>query len=211
MKIGILPSINDNQVALNLKYLEYAQQFGEPIIITLNKQVDEIDWLWASGGADVDPTMFGYDNYASAKVQRTMDKFQSACIDLAVARQIPIFGICRGFQLLAYKFIVGGDVYISQHIAGHNQMDLSLHRDDKFHSVRERGGALMFVNSMHHQGLVVPSTALKAEEWITHYTHHKKGELLVEGFDFIQDGTRIQGVQWHPEELMEEYPFERPV
>jgi putative glutamine amidotransferase len=114
----------------------------------------------------------------------------------AVDSQVPVFGICRGQQVI--NVALGGTLL--QHVEGHDQHGRPRHElahevvvepDSELRSVVP--GGVLEVNSLHHQAVKVPAPALR----VTARSH----DGVVEGME-SRDGL-IVAVQCHPEELVE--------
>jgi putative glutamine amidotransferase len=110
----------------------------------------------------------------------------------ALARDVPVLGVCRGFQLLNVAF----DGTLVQDIAGHRSTDHVTHRvtpakDSRL--AKACGEQELVVNSRHHQA--VTSKELGGSLRPTAFV----GELI-EAFE--SDRHRwVVGVQWHPERV----------
>jgi len=144
-----------------------------------------------SGGADVSPKLYGEEN-KSSYCDEYRDKFEFEVIKDAVHKNIPIFGICRGIQILNVFF--GGtlhqeiqDIQTSPHSGGH---DLTYFKTSHFADGYSK------VNSMHHQGI----------------------KQLADGFDLIASyggipeiiahkKYSITAVQFHPECMSTSFIF----
>ena len=170
-RVGIPASFTGDNTKFfnNQAYFEYVKEAGyEGVMITpQNKDtiLPTIDGILLPGGADIDPMMFGISNYASKNCNPEMDFFWIGCLEYAQQREIPVFGICRGFQLLAYMALCdsnwNGFGYY-QHI----ESPQSIHRDFPGHMIWPTKYAFEFgqdinkiggfaVNSLHHQALVL--------------------------------------------------------
>jgi putative glutamine amidotransferase len=115
----------------------------------------------------------------------------------AIARDLPVLGICRGFQVLNIAY--GGD--LNQHVG--DEYDPAPHRPQLGtfgrHDVEIRGGKLREIlgerateiHSHHHQGLGRVGEGLVVTAVAP--------DGLVEG---VEDPSRAfcLGVLWHPEE-----------
>jgi putative glutamine amidotransferase len=163
--------------------------------------LEAIDGLVVTGGGfDVDPALFGAESrHPSVKTKDRRTAFELAAALGALARDMPVLGICGGQQLL--NVALGGTLI--QHIPD-EVVDCLAHRqpnprNEPGHTVRIVAGTLLrrvadadtlAVNSAHHQavkeagpGLVVNAVA---------------DDGVVEG---IEDPRRrfCLGLQWHPE------------
>ena len=137
-----------------------------------------------------------------------------------------VFGICRGFQLIAREFLRSFelheniDVSFWQHISGHSLAnDRSIKRGTPSHSIIIKPKELyginkenvrIFVNSMHHQGVVSSTNTVQKVDDLNYINitgiaklqNQKNNDVvLVEAADFYINGSVARGVQWHPEEL----------
>jgi putative glutamine amidotransferase len=176
---------------------------GLPVELTRDADVEGIierlDGLVLSGGADVDPALYGQapdENLQSLEQDR--DEWEMALFRAARDRDMPILAICRGFQLVNVAF--GGTLV--QHVeldegSGHPQWEVDGHTPTHQVNVEPNtiAGSLFppqwAVNSLHHQtvehvgqGLTVSATA---------------PDGVVEAFE-TSDGDLL-AVQWHPELL----------
>ncbi len=132
----------------------------------------------------------------------------------AVSLEVPVFGICRGFQEMNVAY--GGTLHQKLHeVAGH--LD---HRDDESqplevqygpaHDVTlEPGGVLrglagddrIRVNSLHSQGIDRLGAALAVEA--------RAPDGVVEAFRVRAAASFALAVQWHPEWQVMSNPFSR--
>src|SRR5690348_12051523 len=69
--------------------------------IGVEEALDGVDGLVLSGGGDVDPSRYGEPPHpAISEVEPERDAFEIGLIAAARRRDLPIFGICRGVQIL---------------------------------------------------------------------------------------------------------------
>src|SRR5690554_5148223 len=72
--------------------------------------IKQLDGLLLSGGQDVHPRFFNEAPHAAiGRVNPYRDEMELALCRQAVQAGIPVFGICRGMQLL--NIALGGDIY----------------------------------------------------------------------------------------------------
>src|SRR2546423_14127845 len=60
----------------------------------------DVDGLCLSGGGDIESARYGEANIACADVDTDRDALEIAIAKAAIERDIPVLGICRGFQIL---------------------------------------------------------------------------------------------------------------
>lgn len=163
--------------------------------------LQEIDGLIVTGGAfDVDPALFGAQvKHSSVVTKARRTQFEWDITKGALARNIPILGICGGQQLL--NVVLGGTLI--QHIPEEQPSDIAHEqpnpRNEPGHKVKlEQGTRLahicgaqdLLVNSAHHQAVKDVGPGIKINAYAE--------DGVIEG---IEDPNRpfCIGVQWHPE------------
>lgn len=161
-KIGIpISKLGENSVGLTLSYLEYASQFGEPILLLPDSSFrPDLDLLLLQGGADCDPSRFGeFPGYFTGKPDLHKEYFDRIMLPQYIANNTAILGVCRGAQSL--NIALGGkliqhmshetnkpeDPYKSVHNIKLNIIDFWNHNEFS-PQVRNFG-----VNSRHHQAI----------------------------------------------------------
>ena len=181
---------------------------GVPLIIpfTTNKEViisqaQLIDGLILSGGHDISP--YNYGQEPSQKLGETFperDTYEMILLEESKKRDIPILGICRGFQLI--NVAAGGTLYqdlslIPGNILKHNQVSNPTLKTHKI-EIKENSfissifGKETMVNSFHHQAIDKVAddfiVVARASDGVVEAIEHKTYKFLV-------------AVQWHPEML----------
>lgn len=163
--------------------------------------------LLVPGGEDVTPALYGEDPLRQVTfMNEEKDRMELALIRGAVDRGMPVFGICRGIQLLNVCF--GGTLYQdlpAQYpgVLGHAQ-DMAI-RGQLTHRVtlepdslleKLLGGEPLSVNSYHHQAVRTPAPGFTVTA--------RAADGVIEG---VEDPERnLYAVQWHPEDLVESHP-----
>lgn len=164
--------------------------------------LDHLDGIIFSGGGDVHPKYFG-ETLNGAEVESIdllRDELELHLGQHALRQDLPIFGICRGCQVL--NVAAGGKMV--QHLDGHRP-----HADGatRFHPVQFTGGSrlqeivgatTLVTNSFHHQGLdratlaplFTPVGVAADDPW------------LVEAYE-SPTHRWVVGIQWHPERIFE--------
>ncbi len=214
-KIGVTISsdeIRDRTKELNLKeaYFSAIQRAGgEPVAFPMDTPDEQLPGVIASlkgvllsGGGDIDPVLF--DGQAHPKVygiDAVRDHVEIELARYCADHKIPLFGICRGLQVI--NVALGGTLYtdIADQLPGALKHPCypDYARDYLAHSVMIKvstrltaitGQSQMKVNSMHHQGIkdLAPELTLTA----------MAPDGLVEGVELMFHPFYL-GVQWHPE------------
>lgn len=160
------------------------------------RMVEGLDGLLIAGGADVDPDCYGQEPHpASGPFDSARDTFEAALLHQAVQRGLPVFGICRGMQLL--NVVLHGT--LSQHLPdrvgshAHNpvQGQFALHPITIAADSRlgEALGSRLEVPTYHHQAVDVVAPGLRPVGWADDGT-----------VEALEDAHgRLLAVQWHPE------------
>ena len=68
-----------------------------------------VDGVVITGGHDVDPVLYAAAPEVTPKYDPARDRLESAVIDAALERGLPLLGICRGAQLLNVR--LGGSLF----------------------------------------------------------------------------------------------------
>jgi putative glutamine amidotransferase len=167
--------------------------------------LDRIDALVVTGGAfDVDPALYGdSERHATINLKESRTSSELALVRGALARDMPVLGICGGEQLLIVA--LGGSLmqHIPDSVPDALQHEQPNPRDEPGHAVaivpgtllhRVVGATTMQVNSAHHQAV------LNAGRWATVNATAPDG--VIEGVEDARYGFCL-GVQWHPEFLID--------
>jgi putative glutamine amidotransferase len=185
---------------------------GLPVIVPLDlgrerlhALLARLDGLLLAGGGDVDPARYGAGQHPSVRgVSAERDETELRLARWAAEEDRPVFGICRGAQVL--NVALGGSLHcdISEHPgAMRHTYYPGLPYDLRPHSVKidedtrlaaAMGEPIVAVNSLHHQACRELGRGLRA------VAHAPDG--VIEAIEL--DGHRFAlGVQWHPECLPE--------
>lgn len=168
--------------------------------------VQLIDGLMLPGGPDVDPTFYGEEPHP--KIGMTLyqkDRFEIALIKAALAADKPIFGICRGIQIM--NVAMDGTLYQdleSQYPELKIQHPQATLGQFATHHVELTAGSKLAklygrstikVNSRHHQAVKAVGKGLKVTAVAP--------DGVVEGMEST-DTDLFLGVQWHPENMWQQ-------
>lgn len=161
-------------------------------------------------GKDIDPTYYPHTAESLRWVRSTSperDEIELKLLELALAQRIPIFGICRGSQLL--NIACGGDLYTDVHNDRPERSVMHIDYDD-YHNYRHgvnlvEGGRLarlygqasIPVNSYHHQSVKTLAPRFEplayAEDGVLEAFHDPTADFVL-------------GLQFHPERMQSEHP-----
>lgn len=183
-----------------------------PQLPAIDQLAELLDGLLLSGGADMDPARYGDDTVHGETygVDEERDAFELAIFDAMLERDKPVFGICRGIQVL--NVALGGTLIqdiASEHPGateiGHRQYERKLADSDIGHHVSATGDQLfpifengsLGVNSFHHQAIRDLAPKLEAVAY--------SPDGLIEAVA-MSSNPAIFGVQWHPELMFERHP-----
>lgn len=169
--------LKNDVIGLYARYLDYFESNNLIVVfLTLNNYkylINSLSCLALIGGGDVNPKI--YNSLETLDYDYELDKLEFLLIKEALNRKLPIFGICRGLQILNTYF--GGTLkeIPSSHLGLHN--------------IKLKNDVVKSVNSFHH--LCVDTLA-------------SNFSILAKSNDFvieeIEDKKRmIFAIQYHPE------------
>jgi putative glutamine amidotransferase len=202
VKASFLPAIYVEGVTLagGIATLLPPQPVDEAIA---DRVLDGLDGLVITGGRDVDPSAYGQPAHPTTdEPARDRDAWEFALLRRALARRLPVLGICRGAQVL--NVALGGTLH--QHLP------------DVIGHTRHQAGNAVFTTSTIH---TVPGTkvnALVGPDTHAQCYHHQAIETLgsglivsaQDGADGVIEAVELPGpdfvvaVQWHPEERLDD-------
>jgi putative glutamine amidotransferase len=166
--------------------------------------LEAMDGLLLTGGADLDPSLYGEPAAGSKPPEPGRDALEREAWEAARHRDLPVLGVCRGLQAL----IVFSGGRLEQHVEGHTGPPYP--GPGGRHAVRLRAGsrvaallspdpgAGLTANSYHHQAArpeMVPAGLRVAA------TAEAPGGDVVEAVEGDGEGRFLAAVQWHPERL----------
>ena len=182
-----------------LKYAAILIEAGlTPVLVTPQAgagMLARLDGLMVPGGPDVGPSRYGQEaGELLGAVVPELDDLEVESVHAARARNLPIFGICRGQQLI--NVALGGTLH--QHV-DHPQWaesapSLPVHEVEILagtHLRRTLGVEVASVNSGHHQAVDVVAPSLRISA--------RSADGCIEGLE--AEALLITTVQWHPEEM----------
>jgi putative glutamine amidotransferase len=198
------------ELALGELYLEAVRAAGGmPVILapvaseSIEILIGRLDAVVLSGGPDLHPSAYGVLPHPQlGPTQPDLDRFELELTRAAVARGLPVLGICRGMQVL--NVALGGSLH--QHLpdlegqvnhrqdrtSGDPSHRVTLARDSRLTKVI--GRRYVEVNSFHHQGLHALGRGLAVAG--------RAPDGVVEAVE--APGRRFTfGVQWHAECLVD--------
>ena len=185
---------------------------GEVRIVDASMAVDAalegVDGLLLTGGEDVGPARYGETPHDTVvDVEPARDEFEIGIARAARERQLPIFAICRGIQLLNVAF--GGTLVqdIPSQIPGALQHSLKVPPNEPYTLAHE-----VWVEQDTVLSRLLGERLTDAEVCDVNSRHHQAVKDVAQGFKVVAtapDGVieAIEdpaarfclGVQWHPE------------
>lgn len=187
-------------VDLDVFWGDYAQGIlaagGIPVFLPLGadpiKYVERIDGLLMSGGADIEPELYGADPIPeTVNPEPVRDEFETALLKSALQYEIPIAGICRGLQMINVH--TGGSLFqdVPTHAIHDKPPSSQVHTVsiDKDSTLADLYGTSRNVNSLHHQSIDRLGEGLRVTAW--------SEDGGIEGIE--HKSLPVIAVQWHPE------------
>lgn len=164
-----------------------------------------LDGLLLSGGEDIEPERYGEarKEYCGPS-EPERDAMELALTHIALERDAPVFGICRGAQTLAVAR--GGTLYqdiLAQRPESRKHAMSDLPRATRTHEVTVEDGSRLAaiagerrlaVNSLHHQAIRDPGAGAQVVAWAD--------DGVIEAIELPEYRFAL-AVQYHPEELID--------
>ncbi|WP_141604374.1 gamma-glutamyl-gamma-aminobutyrate hydrolase family protein [Terrilactibacillus laevilacticus] len=184
---------------------------GIPIVIPTGSPenaaiyIKQCDGIIFSGGEDIDPKFYHEDpslHIGSFNTER--DEFEFQLFREALKKDIPVFGICRGMQVI--NVALGGSLI--QDIPSQCQNPIrhaqTIKRGKPFHSITIDENSHLYdlfqtthleVNSHHHQAIKDCGKELRPIA--------RASDGTIEAIEHKQN-PNVMAVQWHPEAMFYE-------
>ena len=158
--------------------------------------------LFTGSNCDIDPASYGQENQGSVECDPALDAMELKLFDAFYQAGKPIFGICRGIQLISVA--LGGSLVqdIPQEIPDLADHDAIYKKEHDCHPVSASEGSLLhrlfgkefLTNSFHHQSVKDPGRDMRVSAVST--------DGVIEAIEHTS--RPIFGVQWHPERMIGE-------
>ena len=208
--IAITARINSQRYGVNQDYVDALKSAGATCILILPQSKEELYVLLSSvsgvcipGGMDVDPMNYHQSNQGSNPIETEIDQLDLDVIAIAQEKGIPIFGICRGLQII--NVALGGTLIqdLPKNLIDHSY---SMINDEK-----RKGHPITIVS----ESFLYRIFGEKAE--VNTY-HHQAIERLADGLSVCAssadgvieaiEGDHLIAVQWHPERMVQSKIFD---
>ena len=157
----------------------------------------DFDALCLTGGGDIEPSRYGEPVAPETDdLDPARDELELGLLRAALDRDLPVLGICRGFQLI--NVAMGGKLL--QHVEGHSRSLGALTAHEAAPAAGSRladatSDRAHLVNSSHHQAVTEDILAPGLVPTV-------RIDRFVEAFE--DPGRRwVVAVQWHPERTAE--------
>ena len=195
--IGIVAQNSFGILGVNLSYVEWAKQFGNPVAVFPTDSIAEFHRTYPTlgaiilpGGPDVEFKRYSMiKGWWTGEPEPNLEAFDKTVLP-SIIGSLPIFGICRGLQTL--NVALGGT--LTQHLFRHPYSSAPkdmVHRVYYYTSDRSAGS----VNSFHHQCIKNLGDSLVIEMTAE--------DRVIEAIS--SKALKIFAVQWHPERLGDSY------
>ena len=186
IRIGVIGNNEAGAITTAVKFIEMGV---DATVVTGSYDPSQYDGIVIPGGGDLDPSRYGQANTASSNIDNALDDRQIDAVRRCVAAGKPVFGICKGVQLMNVAF--GGT--LNQNIGGHMGVWHSAHVVASGWLSGVYSGSVS-VLSYHHQSIRDLAPGFQVDM--------RAGDGTVEAIS--NSAKRVYGVQFHPEQMNNE-------
>ena len=188
---------------LPMRYVGAIEKCGSCGVLSLEgtaaEHIGRFDGLLLCGGNDINPALYGEERFNSTvEWDDARDAAELALFNAFFSAKKPIFGICRGHQVI--NVALGGSLW--QDLPGQCGLE---HSGTNHNAAIEHGsflyelfGAAAIVNSYHHQAVKRLGDGLRAAAY--------SPDGIIEGL--CHEDAPLLSVQWHPEHTVPVCPGE---
>jgi putative glutamine amidotransferase len=195
------------------RHVTWVNLYGMPVDSALSVAAG-CNAVLITGGEDVYPGIYGKiaDTARCGRFDRYRDTLEIALIKQAVENRQPLFGVCRGEQII--NVALGGTLIIDiptdfGTTVIHRQKDWK----HCYHPVYLNKSSLLYevskvdrdtVASNHHQGIEIPGKNLLVSA--------RAADSLPEAVEWLNGNRKgfLMAVQWHPERMPVNHPLSKP-
>lgn len=160
--------------------------------------LDEVEGLVIGGGDDIQPEIYGGELVSTARFDPDRDAMEQRLVTGAVARDMPVLGVCRGAQMI--NIALGGSLHQDAYgvYTDSARMRTVLPRKTVCVEPGTRFAAIsgtepMRINALHSQAVNRLGDGLRVA------ARDRGG--MVQAVERAE-GRFMLGVQWHPEHLI---------
>jgi len=206
--------VDEESLKLNMNYYQAVEETGGlPILVPILRErenlfrlVDLLDGMIFSGGVDVDPYHYNEEPHPGlGQITPERDELEITLCRILYEKKKPIFGICRGIQLI--NVALGGTLYqdIKTQLSNALKHQQEAPAHSPTHEVLIEKDSLLFsilkserlrVNSFHHQAVKDVAATLRV------VARAKDG--IIEALESRNDRF-VLAVQWHPERMFKRH------
>lgn len=210
-RIGLSANLKEGLSCVATPYTDAVLRAGgAPVIIpvTTSKEalaslLETIDGLLLTGGGDINPLYAGEEPIPQLSEGNSLrDQYDFTLLRLAADRQIPVFGICRGHQVINLAY--GGTLYqdiCAQRTEPTLKHSQEIPRAEGSHTVTIDENSTLYtllggraiVNSFHHQAVKETAPGFRVTA--------VSPDGIIEAMESAVPYQDIFSVQWHPEAM----------
>ena len=208
--IGVCASHNtdDKTFFVRINYMDSLLRAGGiPVLLPMTRDADavlemadRIDGLFLAGGGDVDPSRYHMEKKPECgEIDPLRDDFELLLTKRILELNKPVFGVCRGIQLLTVAL---GGTLIQDIPTETDVHEIHIQKppyDETIHEIEVLSDSLLekiltvsrfSVNSTHHQAVLNPGPHLVVDA--------RSPEGIIEAVH-MPERPQVFGVQFHPE------------
>jgi len=167
--------------------------------------VKDADLVFFTGGSDVNPSIYGDVKYRTTYCDEKRDEYESAIYKEALAKKVPMIGVCRGNQYLTAMQPKGFIIQdVTNHGMNHSIKFMDDYTDEEY-AVSSTHHQMAYPFNVRNHEIIAYASPRISQHYMTG-TGKVSGGIPYETEIVFYKDTKCFGIQWHPEFLSNSNP-----
>lgn len=183
----------------------YASWIESRVPVEYVDSVKDADLILFTGGEDVDPAVYGDSKYRTTYSNPQRDEMEIAIYKEALAKEVPMLGVCRGCQVITALQPRG---FLIQDVSNHTRNhDIEIYDTGEIFTVTSTHHQMMYPFNVPGYQLIAFSSPRISREYFTGNGRLQGGGPNYEPEIVFYKKSKALACQMHPEMMSDRDPF----